>query len=125
MTGYDGAVAPVAELVDATDSKSVVRKDVPVRLRPGAPSARAAASFSPDAEFEDLVVLGLFQQLVPALFAEVGEIDDGGGIGRAHAQHGARRRARKPLARLEHRKRAEQSAGVQQFVLGVVTGRVH
>ncbi len=30
-------IAPVAELVDATDSKSVVRKDVPVRVGPGAP----------------------------------------------------------------------------------------
>ena len=29
--------APVAELVDATDSKSVSRKGVPVRVRPGAP----------------------------------------------------------------------------------------
>ena len=31
--------APVAELVDATDSKSVVRKDVLVRVRPGARGA--------------------------------------------------------------------------------------
>ena len=31
------ALAPVAELVDAADSKSVVRKDVLVRVRPGAP----------------------------------------------------------------------------------------
>lgn len=30
--------APVAELVDAIDSKSIVRKDVPVRVRPGAPN---------------------------------------------------------------------------------------
>jgi hypothetical protein len=29
--------APVAEPVDAADSKSVVRKDVPVRVGPGAP----------------------------------------------------------------------------------------
>ena len=29
--------APVAELVDATDLKSVGRKAVPVRFRPGAP----------------------------------------------------------------------------------------
>ena len=29
--------APVAELVDAMDSKSIVREDVPVRVRPGAP----------------------------------------------------------------------------------------
>ncbi|SVC67041.1 uncharacterized protein METZ01_LOCUS319895, partial [marine metagenome] len=29
--------ARVAELVDATDLKSVVRKDVPVRVRPWAP----------------------------------------------------------------------------------------
>ena len=45
LTGYDGGVAPVAELVDATDSKSVVRKDVPVRLRPGAPSSRLPLHF--------------------------------------------------------------------------------
>lgn len=32
-------VAPVAELVDATDSKSVVCMDVPVRVGPGAPTA--------------------------------------------------------------------------------------
>lgn len=31
------ALAPVAESVDATDSKSVIRKDVPVRVGPGAP----------------------------------------------------------------------------------------
>ena len=84
MAGYDGAVAPVAELVDATDSKSVVRKDVPVRLRPGAPPIRLAALFPADAEFEDLAVPGLFQQLVAALFAEVGKVNDGGGIGRTH-----------------------------------------
>ena len=30
-------IARVAELVDATDLKSVVRKDVPVRVRPRAP----------------------------------------------------------------------------------------
>ena len=30
--------APVAELVDAADSKSVVRKDVGVRVSPGAPT---------------------------------------------------------------------------------------
>ena len=30
--------APVAELVDATDLKSVGRKAMPVRFRPGAPS---------------------------------------------------------------------------------------
>ena len=29
--------APVAELVDAADSKSAIRKDVLVRVRPGAP----------------------------------------------------------------------------------------
>jgi hypothetical protein len=29
--------APVAESVDATDLKSVIRKGVPVRVRPGAP----------------------------------------------------------------------------------------
>ena len=34
---YACSRAPVAELVDATDSKSVVRKDVLVRVRPGAP----------------------------------------------------------------------------------------
>ncbi len=33
------ALAPVAELVDATDSKSVVRKGVLVRVRPGAPTS--------------------------------------------------------------------------------------
>jgi hypothetical protein len=31
--------APVAESVDATDLKSVVRQGVPVRVRPGAPRA--------------------------------------------------------------------------------------
>src|SRR5262249_30510833 len=31
-------LAPVAESVDAADSKSVVRKDVGVRVSPGAPS---------------------------------------------------------------------------------------
>ena len=35
--GPRGFGAPVAELVDATDSKSVVRKDVLVRVRPGVP----------------------------------------------------------------------------------------
>lgn len=30
-------LAPVVELVDAADSKSVVRKDIPVRVRSGAP----------------------------------------------------------------------------------------
>ena len=30
-------IAPVAELVDAADSKSVIRKDVGVRVSPGAP----------------------------------------------------------------------------------------
>ncbi len=30
-------MAPVAELVDAADSKSVIRKDVGVRVSPGAP----------------------------------------------------------------------------------------
>jgi hypothetical protein len=43
IAGYDGARsagwpgAPVAELVDAADSKSVARKGVLVRVRPGAP----------------------------------------------------------------------------------------
>src|SRR5215469_1281214 len=43
FAGYDGARsakrpgAPVAELVDAADSKSVARKGVLVRVRPGAP----------------------------------------------------------------------------------------
>ena len=47
--GYDGARsaerpgAPVAELVDAADSKSVARKGVLVRVRPGAPNMRRAA----------------------------------------------------------------------------------
>ena len=36
-SGSRGLGAPVAELVDATDSKSVVRKDVLVRVRPGVP----------------------------------------------------------------------------------------
>ena len=35
-SGHAG-LAPVAESVDAADSKSVVRKDVPVRVWPGAP----------------------------------------------------------------------------------------
>ncbi len=33
-------VAPVAEPVDAADSKSVACEGVPVRVRPGAPSVR-------------------------------------------------------------------------------------
>ena len=33
-----GRVGPVAELVDAADLKSVVRMDVPVRVRPGLPN---------------------------------------------------------------------------------------
>ncbi len=39
--------ASVAELVDATDSKSVVRKGVLVRLRPGAPSYAKASDGRP------------------------------------------------------------------------------
>jgi hypothetical protein len=35
--------APVAELVDATDLKSVGRKAMPVRFRPGAPFLSIAA----------------------------------------------------------------------------------
>gem|GEM_PF-4615542 len=31
--------APVVELVDAADSKSAIRKDVLVQVRPGAPSS--------------------------------------------------------------------------------------
>lgn len=39
--------APVAELVDATDSKSVVLTGVPVRVRPGAPPLKAKAPLPP------------------------------------------------------------------------------
>src|SRR5262249_56003526 len=39
MIGRPRNGAPVAELVDAADSKSVARKGVLVRVRPGAPGA--------------------------------------------------------------------------------------
>ena len=38
ITLVDFTEAPVAELVDAADLKSVVRKDVPVQVRPSAPN---------------------------------------------------------------------------------------
>lgn len=34
---YGSSFAPVAELVDAADSKSAVLRDLPVRVRSGAP----------------------------------------------------------------------------------------
>jgi hypothetical protein len=39
-------VAPVVELVDAMDSKSIIFTDVSVRVRPGAPSAFANFGFA-------------------------------------------------------------------------------
>ena len=45
------ARAPVAELVDAADSKSVVRKDVSVRVRPGVPSGNAGAALLRQSRF--------------------------------------------------------------------------
>jgi hypothetical protein len=36
-----GCPGPLAELVDATDLKSVVRKDVPVRFRQGPPDSKS------------------------------------------------------------------------------------
>ena len=40
ITLVDFIVAPVAELVDAADLKSVDRKVVPVQVRPGAPYSK-------------------------------------------------------------------------------------
>ena len=41
-----GNGAPVVELVDAADSKSAVRKDVPVRVRSGAPNSNVVFRFT-------------------------------------------------------------------------------
>ncbi len=42
LARVSGCPGPLAELVDATDLKSVVRKDVPVRFRQGPPAADGA-----------------------------------------------------------------------------------
>ena len=60
-----GAGAPVAELVDATDSKSVSRKGVPVRVRPGAPITHRMCCFSCSPAF----ALCQLQDLTPNLIA--------------------------------------------------------
>jgi len=60
------------------------------------------------------------EERVPLLGAEMGDVDARGRVVGQHPQHAARRQRLQPLARLQHRQRAEQPACVE---LGIGFGR--
>ena len=118
--GTTPSSAPTPAAAPPTTSCSASPTATPAR--PTSPATTSSSSRPPSPPADQILLpplaLRLRHQRVPGLAAEMREVDPRRRVVRQHPQHRARRQRPEALARLQHRQRAEQPAGVELGVPG-------